>query len=334
MASGNVFDDATSRDLIAIVRQWRSGKLASLGSSLSQPHSFQELLPFVSNDSGEAIPPYACMQVTGTVELGSKNYLVVDKPADTDGSAGAFLFNGPREIADGEEGLAQLGPVLRAIKDTGTVTGGDRWIPVIDEWYIEQDDGGQFICCGDDDVDTNVLKVKGYPSSSSGSMMRIGFRGRDASDAFKWNPGTGASTGYVNFSTWSSSDGANINASGMGVSVVSHIGGGVPASAERLRFASGGIYKINLAWQVGTNGSGVSLISESRVSIIGSGTDGGQIRKLASSGTSSVVGYNVWLQDTRLIELIGTNNDVVISINTNNGLSDPPAIGMAIIEKL
>lgn len=160
MASGNVFDDLTTRDIIAIVRQWRLGQLGSkslLGAS--QQFLFQPALPYVSNDSGEAIPPYGCMQITGTVEIGSRNYLVVDKPSDTDGTAGAFIFNGHREIADAAEGLAQLGPVVRGFKDIGTATGGERWQPVSGEWYIEQDDAGQFICCGDDAVLDDVVKV-------------------------------------------------------------------------------------------------------------------------------------------------------------------------------
>lgn len=156
----NVFDDATTSDLIAIVRQWRAGKLPIGGSRPSrQLATYQPQLPFFTNDSGETIPPYACMQITGTLDVGDRNYLVVDKPADTDGTAGAFIFNGGREVEADTEGLAQASTVVRGFKDTGTATGGERWSPVSGQWYIEQDDAGQFICCGDDGVDDDVVKV-------------------------------------------------------------------------------------------------------------------------------------------------------------------------------
>ena len=47
---------------------------------------------YFHNDAGETIPAYACMQVTGTEEIDGQNYLVVEKPADTDGTAGGFVF--------------------------------------------------------------------------------------------------------------------------------------------------------------------------------------------------------------------------------------------------
>lgn len=171
MATGNVFDDNTTRDIISIVRQWRTGKLSSLNADDLDALAYQQPLPFVSNASGAIVPPYACMQITSTIEIGKQNYLVVNKPADTTGAAGAFIFNGHREIEIGGEGLAQLGPVFRGYKNTGTVTGGDKWIPVVGQWYIAQSSSGQFICCGADDVATNVLKVKDTSGSSSTKLF-------------------------------------------------------------------------------------------------------------------------------------------------------------------
>lgn len=147
-----------TRMVLETVRQLRaSGLLATLPSittTLTPPTPY-----YVHNDSGETIPTYACMQVTGTEEIGEQNYLVVDKPADTNGDAGSFVFNGPHEIADNEEGIAQFGPVVRAFKNTGTVTGGEHWIPVSGQWYIAQDDAGQFVAAGADDVEDDVLRI-------------------------------------------------------------------------------------------------------------------------------------------------------------------------------
>lgn len=126
---------------------------------------------YFHNDSGEEIPAYACMQVTGTEEIDGQNYLVVDKPADTDGTAGGYVFNGPDAVADDDEGKYQAAQVVRAYKDTGTVTGGEKWSPVVNQWYIAQVDGGPFICCGADDVDTDVLKVFAQGVGAGGAVL-------------------------------------------------------------------------------------------------------------------------------------------------------------------
>lgn len=128
---------------------------------VKKPHHNNTLPPpaYFHNASGGEIPPYACLQVTGTEEIDGQNYLVVDQPADTDGTSGGYVFNGPEAVADNEEGKYQEAQVVRAYKDTGTVTGGEKWSPVVSQWYIAQDDAGPFICCGADDVDTDVLKV-------------------------------------------------------------------------------------------------------------------------------------------------------------------------------
>lgn len=171
MSDGTVFDERTAADLIKIVRHFRRTGLIGDGMSgmsavLNPPTPY-----YVHNDSGETIPAYACMQVTGTEEIGDQNFLLVDKPVDTNGDAGSFLFNGPREIADNEEGIAQFGPVVRAFKDTGTVTAGEHWIPVSGQWYIAQDDAGQFVAAGLDDVEDDVLRV--FMPGGEGGQSKI-----------------------------------------------------------------------------------------------------------------------------------------------------------------
>lgn len=157
MSRVNVFNDETFGDLLEMVREWRAARPSQgVRNTPTIPH---ETPIYIHNDSGEEIPPYACMQVTGTEEIGSQNYLVVDKPADTDGTAGGFLFNSRSPVGIDDEGVAQPSQVVRGFKDSGTATGGDKWSPVVDEWYIAQVDGGPFICCGADDVEDDVLKV-------------------------------------------------------------------------------------------------------------------------------------------------------------------------------
>lgn len=162
--TAGVFTAQTAREMLQAFRTLQASGLLRPGvvESLIRGGPLMTTTPvYVTNVSGETIPAYACMQVTGTAEIGDQNYLQVSKPADTDGTAGAFVFNGPREIPSTEQGVAQYSyaRIVRAYKNTGTVTAGDKWQPVSGQWYIEQDDNGQFTACGEDDVDTNVLKV-------------------------------------------------------------------------------------------------------------------------------------------------------------------------------
>lgn len=159
MPDGYLLDEQTALDVIQLVRLyrrngWFDGNAPKPPRSIASPQT----PAYVHNDSGETIPAYACMQATGTIEIGSQNFFLVDKPSDTDGSAGGFLFNGPHAIADNEEGVAQLGSRVRAFKNTGTVTAGDAWVPVVNQWYIAAGTG-PFVAIGADDVDTNVLWV-------------------------------------------------------------------------------------------------------------------------------------------------------------------------------
>jgi hypothetical protein len=121
------------------------------------------------NNSGETMPAYACMQVTGVYDE-TDDLTVVDaeKPVDTAGNAGSYLFNGPDEVEDGDIGCAQKHRRVYAIKDSGTATAGERWIPIVDAWEIEQDDSGPFVMAGDDLLDTNVVMVFIEGSSGSG----------------------------------------------------------------------------------------------------------------------------------------------------------------------
>ena len=159
----NSLDDEFIRLLRRMLKDYLAGKLGGASGDRPQPYLTEPSKLYVHNGSGETIPAWACMQVTGTEELGGQNYLVVDKPTDVIGTTGEFVFNGPESIADGEDGLAQNGPVLRGYKNTGTITAGERWSPTSGQWYLSQDDSGVFTACGADDIDGDVLKVVRSP---------------------------------------------------------------------------------------------------------------------------------------------------------------------------
>lgn len=130
---------------------------------------------YVQNDSGEEIPAYACMQVTGTIESSGQNYLVVNKPVDSTMDDGAYVFNMETPIEIDGNGTATSGPVFRA-KYTGTITPTALYAPTAAQWYLTKNGGGIYRCLGDDDVGTSIGKFqlcngpRIYAGQSSGSI--------------------------------------------------------------------------------------------------------------------------------------------------------------------
>lgn len=95
--------------------------------------------PTVRNDSGEEIPAYGVMRVTGIVTEEDREYYKVDKPGTT--FSREYLVNGPVAIgtADDEKyGTAQLGPRVQALFDDadGTPTAGDGYGPKPGQWSL------------------------------------------------------------------------------------------------------------------------------------------------------------------------------------------------------
>jgi hypothetical protein len=148
------------RTIVEVVRYLRSS-----GFIISTPskgvRNLEQTTPiYVRNDSGVAVPPFACLQATGTVEAGGQNYITIDQPADTTGDAGPFIFNGFAEIAatgDQRYGIAHDGPLCRMLTNGTAMTSGDKARPVVNQWYIEL--GGElFTIVGDDDIAADVVR--------------------------------------------------------------------------------------------------------------------------------------------------------------------------------
>jgi hypothetical protein len=110
------------------------------------------------NDSGETIPAYACVQLTGTVEDGGRNLFIADKPIDTSSAlVDCFVFNNEYEVPTGEFGTAQCGQIKRAIKTSSLVLGA-RVGPKNNDWEIGT--GAFWTYLGSDDVVTDCIRVK------------------------------------------------------------------------------------------------------------------------------------------------------------------------------
>jgi len=158
-----VFTPELANKILAAFRKLEASGLLGSGrieDINKRNHNEREPQTYFVNTSDEEVPPYACMQIVGMVDVGDISFCEIDKPADASGEAGAFIFNGHGTIPVDGEGVAQQGRYVRAIKEAeSTATAGDHWQPVADDWTIEQDDAGPFIMCGDDVIDTDIVRV-------------------------------------------------------------------------------------------------------------------------------------------------------------------------------
>ena len=148
------------RTIVEVIRYLRSSGFI-ISTPLKSVRNIEQATPiYVRNDSGVAVPPFACLQATGTVEAGGQNYITIDQPADTTGDAGPFIFNGFAEIAatgDQRYGIAHDGPLCRMLTNGTAMTSGDKARPVVNQWYIEL--GGElFTIVGDDDISADVVR--------------------------------------------------------------------------------------------------------------------------------------------------------------------------------
>ena len=152
-----VYSPATAKMILDVVKYLRAsglvnddGKRGSLNYPLPQLTRFR-------NDSGETIPAYSIMQITGTAELFGRTYHLVDQYST--GVFGGFLFNGKREVADGETGNAQTGIHFIAMGDGSTDTVGHLWGPANGSWELTPN-GGPYIIAGDSGISTDVVFVQ------------------------------------------------------------------------------------------------------------------------------------------------------------------------------
>jgi hypothetical protein len=125
----SVFDEATAKDVLSTI-----GALKASGLLSPQQTEANRGLPsrkaenttpptIVYNDSGQTVPAFGLMQVTGNLDEDGRNYVKIKRPADSV-PPGLLLVNGPNEIAAGGYGVAQVGPTYRLLHDGGTYAAG------------------------------------------------------------------------------------------------------------------------------------------------------------------------------------------------------------------
>ena len=107
------------------------------------------------NDSGETVPAFAVMKVTGVVAAAARATLTCDKP---DSDATMYVTNGPFAVSDGAFGDCCVTP-HRIVNYTGSLSAGDRCSPKVNDWVVEEDSGGLFAVVGVVDSNRSLALV-------------------------------------------------------------------------------------------------------------------------------------------------------------------------------
>ena len=170
-----VFDEQTAREMLAAFKHLQASGLLEPDLKAREQRgnpgktvTHQQPPIFVRNDSGETIPPYSFMQMTGTANVtDSFCYVTVRKPIQSTILRCPLLFNGIYEIANGDYGVAQNGPVFSLKCDTIPVL-GDRMGPSTNEWLGFL--GSMYAVIGEDTtaIEDDVYKVMFDTSSWRG----------------------------------------------------------------------------------------------------------------------------------------------------------------------
>lgn len=161
-----VFQPSTARKLLAMLQAWErtpgfTGELES--------HAYREHFPFV-NTSGHTIPPYGIFLVDGTSEENGINYLIAKRYPAYTAAQSVPMVNGPFEVPNNEYGTPQLGPVYRVIHDDAVgYSVGDRVGWKANSFQVSLN--ASFIVLGEDDIETNCLRVTRDDSSISGQSV-------------------------------------------------------------------------------------------------------------------------------------------------------------------
>jgi hypothetical protein len=161
-----VFDEQTAREMLAAFKHLQASGLLEPDLKAREQRgnpgktvTHQQPPIFVRNDSGETIPPYSFMQMTGTANVtDSFSYVTVRKPVHSTILRCPLLFNGIYEIANGDYGVAQNGPVF-SLKCSTIPVVGDRMGPSTGSWLGFL--GSMYAVIGEDTtaIEDDVYKV-------------------------------------------------------------------------------------------------------------------------------------------------------------------------------
>jgi hypothetical protein len=218
-------------------------------------------IPF-RNDSGETIPAYSSVKVTGVVSGGARTTLTVSKP---DSSATMFATTGPFSVPADGYGSACVS-VHRVAKFTGSIASGNRCKPKSGDWVLEEDSSGQFVCLGVIDSTKSLgLFIQDQVSSGGVKLVKApagGIPGR-----------VGTLLGYATCTIWTeASSNRLIQASTDTITVFNWTTSVVCKNGDRYGIAAW----CNSAWYI------ISEDCNDKGSTVSPGTGGGTLRPLAN----------------------------------------------------
>jgi len=148
------FTPSQAREVWETTKLLRSSGLLRNLSKLTRPDDPGIHQVFVKSiEEEEEIPPFACMQITGTEDIGQLTYITVKRPTSTDGY---YIFNHDNAIEPEGTGMGLPWGVVRML--ASDVDPLKQYGPTVDSWEISLQDGGPFVVYGPDNTREGVVK--------------------------------------------------------------------------------------------------------------------------------------------------------------------------------
>lgn len=159
----------------------------------------------VHNGSGETIPAFAAMRISGLQTTGE---FTVAKP-NTNDAVNNIIFNGPCEIPNGLKGIATADMPAAVRYDTadGTPVNGDEWGVAASDWKLRNARSG-FLIQGVMDATVGIASAVRNLATAGGTELKgLTFTSDTGSTAdsdpgnglFKWNNATQSSATVLYF---------------------------------------------------------------------------------------------------------------------------------------
>jgi len=105
------------------------------------------------NDSGEEIPPFACLEVTGTTEDLDRTFVTVTKPTSI---CGEYIFNSQFAVEADKWGWAYAFGVVRMRGTASTYSSCKRYKPTIGSWDVSEGPGPFLVYGEDTSIDGSI----------------------------------------------------------------------------------------------------------------------------------------------------------------------------------